>query len=47
MGITRGRGTRLDEPQSVDRLDARDLLVRGFGIVVLLILAFLAISAIS
>jgi len=47
MRITRGREIGLDEPQTVDRLDGRDLLLRGFGIVVLLIVAFIAISAVN
>jgi hypothetical protein len=42
-----GRENGLNEPQTVDRLDARDLLVRGFGIVFLLVIAFVAVSAMS
>jgi hypothetical protein len=37
----------LNEPQAVDRLDGRDLIVRGIGIVTLLVAAFFGVSAIS
>jgi hypothetical protein len=44
--INRGKESRVNEPQTVDRLDARDLLVRAFGVVALLVVAFVALYAI-
>jgi hypothetical protein len=35
----------LNEPQTVDRLDVRDLVMRGLGVVALLVIAFFGVSA--
>jgi hypothetical protein len=40
------RGSIVDEPQAADRLEARDLLFRAFGVIALLVVAFIAVSAI-
>ena len=45
-GLKLGKENGLNEPQAVDRLDARDLLVRAFGVVALLVVAFIAVYAI-
>jgi hypothetical protein len=45
-GVIRGKENGLNEPQTVDRLEARDLLVRAFGVVALLVVAFFAVNAI-
>jgi hypothetical protein len=40
-------GDIVDEPQAVvDRLEARDLMVRAFGVIALLVVAFIAVAAI-
>jgi hypothetical protein len=45
-GIKQGKENGLNEPQAVDRLEVRDLLVRAFGVIALLVVAFLAVYAI-
>jgi hypothetical protein len=45
-GIKQGKENGLNEPQAVDRLEARDLLVRAFGVIALLVVAFIAVYAI-
>ena len=36
----------LNEPQTVDRLEVRDLLLRAFGVIALMVVAFLGVQAI-
>lgn len=38
-------GPGVNEPNTVDRLEARDLIVRGFGVIALLIVSFIAVAA--
>jgi len=35
----------MNEPQTVERLEARDLLIRACGVVMLLVIAAVAVSA--
>ena len=41
-----GRENILNEPQTVDRLEARDLLLRAFGVIALMVISFLGVQAI-
>ena len=36
----------MNEPQTVDRLETRDLLVRAVGLVALIVAAFFAVQAV-
>ena len=42
-----GRENILNEPQTVDRLEARDLLLRAFGVIALMVISLLGAPPIS